>query len=843
MAINVDISKITGINQVGNSYQRKSAVPLDYFSFFNTKVEAETYAASNPVAYVGQYLAYADENQDGKIVACIIENAAGSLREVGAVNPDNKTIEVNAEGAIALFGANNAQNGTLPMLEDGELVWKTLEDIGAGDGNDNTTYEFDFDDQKITITPKFNGQPIMEGEGEEAKAVVYELDLSDFVTTEELTDVVGKAAVGEEAATGLYKAIADALQEAKEYVDETNTEYHLEYDSDEKKIKLVDGQGEMNIDATPFIKDGMLKNVEYNVDDNTLTFTWNTDAEEQTDSVVLSDIIEPYTAGNGLELKGNEFSVKIDANSETFLTVGENGVKLAGVQDAINEALEAANDYADSLEHENTTYTLEADDDLKLVFTSSDENDPKEIALNAYNKTAIDDFLYNGKYSTIIDGQLTDVTSNIAEADRANSRLITPTEMAKLAALVIDNSGNVGMSGTISADNVVGLNEAISAMVTGQGDNQLHIAPGAQVNVIESVVAAEKAKITAVTTDKQVVINDSGLVELIEAAQAKADAAHTAAIDNGLTLVEHNSLIDGLTKTIGGNVKEIAVLKAHDEEHQSQFKALLELTESNGSEINTIKADLTSLATKKELSELRVVVNTIDTNIDTLDSNIRTVANSKANADDVYTKDEIAAITGKVAEGKTIVGMIADATYDDNAIKNLIQGNTKAIEDLAGGAVKNNTEAIESLTKKVGNLSNIMNFVGAKDAVPEDNTGYESGDVIIVDDQEYVFDGSAWQAFGDASVNGALISALDKRVEANEDAIKLINDAEKGILASIPEATDALLGLISYDNKSIKKNENKQLYVAEVSTDLLVQGTKTMYLCAGDSTYFTDEVE
>ena len=136
-----------------------------------------------------------------------------------------------------------------------------------------------------------------------------------------------------------------------------------------------------------------------------------------------------------------------------------------------------------------------------------------------------------------------------------------------------------------------------------------------------------------------------------------------------------------------------------------------------------------------------------------------------------------------------------------------------------------------------------MNFVGAKDAVPEDNTGYESGDVIIVDDQEYVFDGSAWQAFGDASVNGALISALDKRVEANEDAIKLINDAEKGILASIPEATDALLGLISYDNKSIKKNENKQLYVAEVSTDLLVQGTKTMYLCAGDSTYFTDEVE
>ena len=62
MAINVDISKITGINQVGNSYQRKSAVPLDYYSLFNTKAEAEAYAASNPVSYVGQVISYIDNN-------------------------------------------------------------------------------------------------------------------------------------------------------------------------------------------------------------------------------------------------------------------------------------------------------------------------------------------------------------------------------------------------------------------------------------------------------------------------------------------------------------------------------------------------------------------------------------------------------------------------------------------------------------------------------------------------------------------------------------------------------------------------------------------------------------
>ena len=186
MAINVDISKITGINQVGNSYQRKSAVPLDYYSLFNTKAEAEAYAASNPVSYVGQVISYIDNNE---VKVCVIENANGDLKEVGtAPVGDDKTIEVSAEGAVALLGSATAGAGTLPMLEEVEvegkkvnkLVWKTLEDIGAGDGNDNTTYEFKFSEQKILVTIKENGV---------AKSDKVELDLSTFVTAEEFAEV------------------------------------------------------------------------------------------------------------------------------------------------------------------------------------------------------------------------------------------------------------------------------------------------------------------------------------------------------------------------------------------------------------------------------------------------------------------------------------------------------------------------------------------------------------------------------------------------------------------------------------------------------------------------------
>ena len=288
----------------GVAFDRSNPLPLDQWSVFKDLAAAEAYL-TNAKAYPGQIIAYAEadisadeetgvEFKAGSMVACVLSsNAAGTgleLKRIGTVpSGDNKTIEVSATGAVALLGAAGAANGTLPMIgDDGQLTWKTLEDIGAGDGNDNTTYTFDFANEKITITPVENGV---------AQAPV-ELDLTTFITADELANIVGKAAEGETAATGLYKAIADALQEAKTYADDNdandNTEYHLEYDSDNKEIKLVAGANadSMVIDATPFIKDGMLENVEYNADNNTLTFTWNTASGLTTDEVVLSDIIK-----------------------------------------------------------------------------------------------------------------------------------------------------------------------------------------------------------------------------------------------------------------------------------------------------------------------------------------------------------------------------------------------------------------------------------------------------------------------------------------------------------------------------------------------------------------------
>lgn len=139
MAINVDISKITGINQVGNSYQRKSAVPLDYFSFFNTKAAAEEYATSNPVSYVGQFLAYTDNNA---VVACVIGDTAGNLIQLAqSAATGNITSDLNA--AVNRIAANEGaitalQTLTATLKSQIESNDQDISDINTSIGADGT---------------------------------------------------------------------------------------------------------------------------------------------------------------------------------------------------------------------------------------------------------------------------------------------------------------------------------------------------------------------------------------------------------------------------------------------------------------------------------------------------------------------------------------------------------------------------------------------------------------------------------------------------------------------------------------------------------------------------------
>jgi len=85
----------------------------------------------------------------------------------------------------------------------------------------------------------------------------------------------------------------------------------------------------------------------------------------------------------GLEVNGHVVSVKIDALSEPFLTVSNDGIKLAGIQDAIDSAKAEATSYVDEKIAEEATARENADTALAADIASA-LNEAKEYTANAY---------------------------------------------------------------------------------------------------------------------------------------------------------------------------------------------------------------------------------------------------------------------------------------------------------------------------------------------------------------------------------------------------------------------------------------------------------------------------
>lgn len=72
----------------------------------------------------------------------------------------------------------------------------------------------------------------------------------------------------------------------------------------------------------------------------------------------------------------------------------------------------------------------------------------------------------------------------------------------------------------------------------------------------------------------------------------------------------------------------------------------------------------------------------------------------------------------------------------------------------------NKAATVADITTAVADLNGAMHYVGKKDKVPTDVSGYKAGDVIIVDTKEYVFDGTKFDELGDEGAIGAALASL-----------------------------------------------------------------------------------
>ena len=152
-------------------------------------------------------------------------------------------------------------------------------------------------------------------EGDYLKAA----DIADFETKEnvkKVSDELDAYKTSNDTAVALKadKSVVDAMytntkidelvQAVKDYADtnDADTKYGITYDSENKKIKLVEGGTEVEIDATEFIKDGMIETVTIG-EDNDLVITFNTAAGKEDIVLPLDQLVDIYTGVEGARVK------------------------------------------------------------------------------------------------------------------------------------------------------------------------------------------------------------------------------------------------------------------------------------------------------------------------------------------------------------------------------------------------------------------------------------------------------------------------------------------------------------------------------------------------------------
>ena len=904
--INKNVSTMampSGMNRMGQ-------FPLDMSSVYYNKAELEAYAASGAIAYVGQIVSLVDETNK-KVTVYSIQNTEGLLKEVGTIPlGDGSTIEVSSNGVVSLLGSADAEAGKLPMLEmvkvvddEGEpvideetglqkeekkLVWKTLEQIGAGDGNDNTTYAFSYDKdtQKMTITPSFNGVAqtaqvidlsdfLIASELPEDKNTTYSLTQEGMVLTltpsEGDADTVTIDAYNKKEIDDKFAALPEdkdttySVAEGEKVLKLDGTAFStvLKLDYSDTKIKLLGKDDALvsEIDASAFVADGVLNDVDYDAENDKLIFTWNIIESTDDDGTIhyktvevdVKDLVDVYTAGNGLELTENAFAVKLAEGNESFLTADANGVKLSGVQSAINTAKQEAIDAA-----AEAAKKYDSKADASSVYTKDEINgflDDKADSADVYTKTEADNLL-NAKANSA-DVYTKTETDNLLNA-KANSADVESTYATKEALKATDDVAKDAQS---RVDIVEGKIDEITSV-------------GGEPNVVEKIkvngVTLEVEKDAEGKSTKSVNIvmptkvsdleDDKTYDSRITAAQAKADEGVAAAGTAQAAAEAAQNKADVADGKAVKNAEDIKALQDADTTANGKIQAL-ETTVNN--EVSGVAANYAAVVKNaSDISTLSATVGTHTTDIADLKTatgnNATEITGLKSAIGNVYTKTETDAKFVAKEDGKSLISTaeierLANVTnYNDTEIRGLINNNATAINDitktdgaidtaikaLTEGAVAENAAAIKTLNETTipainKTIADEIDRAKAAEKVNGDAIAILIGDVegdntksarAIAKEEVALIVGAAPEAMDTLEEVAAWIAndetgaaALAAGVKANADAILAINNETTGIAATAKAYTDeeiAKLVKADFDNLAAAKSYSDANLVA-----------------------------
>ena len=770
-------------NKMGlsNTITRDNGIPLDLSSVYSSYNDAVVYAATKAIAYHGQPIAVITETDAVLYVITPVSQGKETineveydvyLKQVGAKTlGDEKSITLSEDGVLSVAGFNTAAGATLPQKQaDGTIKWVAIDAIVEGDGNTKTVIASS--DSQLTVTPSHD---------EESDTYTYTLglnvDFSNYLTKSQVetaiadalqaakdyadandadtkyddTALAGRVNTIEEVVGdvegGLVKGVADnktaieaeaeratkaeakTLADAKEYIDaeiDGITVVIEQKDGVEHiVVKDKDGVEIASANASKFVQDSFLDDVAYDAESGKITFTWSMgDGSTKTDEVAVADFVQIYTAGNGLSLSGNEFSVdtNVIATVEALNSVrdiAEAAQTAQEVSDAIDAKIATENlaQYAKTSDVETTLadYAKTADVNNTLV----DYAKSADVADVYATKTELAD----GLAGKVDGGTITHTVDGVAEGVTVDGTTLnivvdsyTKAETRDYVADVIaDMTG-----GESAADVKLALENHIktynskvaeliakdaahdTAIATAQttGENAQNAADRAQTTAeaaAEAVVALNNGQVTINKNDIAAIITRLGTVET----SASTSATNIAAIDGRLTVVEGTvnshitkiGAIEGNLIALGNEDARLASLIANKVD-ASDVYTKTEADEAIAAAIGAIpEVDLGAYAKIADVDEALAI---------------------KANAADVYTKAAAdATFMNQDEVDLRINALIAAADPEGGKTITDIQNLVKYVDENASEIAKLIADTNANTAKLAGIDSTVAEYVNA----------------------------------------------------------------------------------------------------------------------------------
>ena len=254
----------------------------------------------------------------------------------------------------------------------------------------------------------------------------------------------------------------------------------LSYDSENKKIKLTGiNKAEIaSIDASDFIKDGMLDTARFDPETKEITLTFNTASGKDPIKINVSSLVDTYTAkaGSGLTLNDHEFGIdtSVIATAQSVTNVSSTVSNLSG--NAVQSASAAAesNYVKATVSKSGTALTVGATATVQPIATASANTDaPKKGLAEASDvKTYVDAEVAKAKQagadaSTKVDTAIAALKATATSDDAAVATVKVIQFKGKITDVVVSNlsAGVTHTAATESAEANLTATTATGAVV------------------------------------------------------------------------------------------------------------------------------------------------------------------------------------------------------------------------------------------------------------------------------------------------------------------------------------------------------------------------------------------